>query len=120
MPSPGLENPLFATDAIMAAPMILKAIAMSWLTVLRMMQVKGGYRSPEDRRRNRFDPVFRALVAAIAAWVARRDAADTTRSRRCYPRRRNGGRSRTVSVANRNTERHPWTSSSASSPACSP
>ena len=31
--------------------MILKAVGMSWLTVVRMMQVKGGFRSPEDLKR---------------------------------------------------------------------
>ena len=31
--------------------MILKALSMFWLTVLRMLQVKGGYRSPEDRKK---------------------------------------------------------------------
>jgi glutathione S-transferase len=41
-----LRNPLFATYAIAASLMILKALAMSWLTVFRMMQVRGGFRSP--------------------------------------------------------------------------
>lgn len=36
--------------------MILKATSMSWLTVLRMMQVKGGYRSPEDLRKTPLNP----------------------------------------------------------------
>ena len=36
--------------------MVLKAVAMSWLTVVRMMQVKGGYRSPEDLRRTPLNP----------------------------------------------------------------
>ncbi len=52
----GLQDPLFATYAIAAALMILKAVAMSWLTVLRMMQVKGGFRSPEDLRRTPLNP----------------------------------------------------------------
>ncbi len=56
MPSFSLENPLFATYAIAASLMILKAVGMSWLTVWRMMQVKGGYRSPEDLRRTRLNP----------------------------------------------------------------
>jgi glutathione S-transferase len=47
----GLSNPLFATYTIAAGIMILKAVSMSWLTVLRMIQVKGGYRSPEDLRK---------------------------------------------------------------------
>jgi glutathione S-transferase len=51
-----LENPLFATYAIAAALMILKAVGMSWLTVARMMQVKGGFRSPEDLRRTPLNP----------------------------------------------------------------
>lgn len=43
-----LQNPLFATYVIAATIMVLKAASMSWLTVVRMVQVKGGYRSPED------------------------------------------------------------------------
>ncbi len=51
-----LQNPVFATHVIAAALMILKAVGMSWLTVVRMMQVKGGYRSPEDLRRTPLNP----------------------------------------------------------------
>lgn len=36
--------------------MILKVVSMSWLTVIRMMQVKGGFRSPEDLRKTPFNP----------------------------------------------------------------
>jgi len=43
-----LQNPLFATYVVAATIMILKVTSMSWLTVIRMMQVKGGFRSPED------------------------------------------------------------------------
>jgi glutathione S-transferase len=50
------DNPVFAAYAIAAALMTLKAIAMSWLTVLRMMQEKGGYRSPEDLRKTPLNP----------------------------------------------------------------
>jgi glutathione S-transferase len=46
-----LQNPLFATYVIAATIMILKVVSMSWLTVIRMMQVKGGFRSPEDLRK---------------------------------------------------------------------
>jgi len=46
-----LHDPLFATYVIAATLMILKAVSMSWLTVVRMMQVKGGFRSPEDLQR---------------------------------------------------------------------
>jgi glutathione S-transferase len=51
-----LQNPLFATYAIAASLMILKAVSMSWLTVVRMMQVKGGFRSPEDLRKTPLNP----------------------------------------------------------------
>jgi glutathione S-transferase len=52
-----LQNPVFATYAIAASIMILKAIAMSWLTVARMMMEKGGYRSPEDLRKTPLNPL---------------------------------------------------------------
>ena len=51
-----LQNPLFATYVIAATVMILKAVSMSWLTVVRMMQAKGGFRSPEDLRKTRLNP----------------------------------------------------------------
>ena len=53
---PSLHDPVFATYAIAASLMILKAVGMSWLTVVRMMQVKGGFRAPEDLRRTLFNP----------------------------------------------------------------
>ena len=51
-----LQNPLFATYVIAATLMILKGVSMSWLTVVRMMQVKGGFRSPEDLRKTALNP----------------------------------------------------------------
>ena len=51
-----LGDPLFATYAIAASIMILKAVSMSWLTVVRMMQEKGGFRSPEDIRNTPLNP----------------------------------------------------------------
>jgi glutathione S-transferase len=51
-----LADPVFATYAIAASLMILKAVGMSWLTVVRMLQVKGGYRSPEDLRKTPLNP----------------------------------------------------------------
>lgn len=49
-------NPVFAAYVIAATIMILKAASMSWLTVVRMMQVKGGFRSPEDLRKTPLNP----------------------------------------------------------------
>ena len=51
-----LRDPVFATYAIAATLMILKAVAMSWLTVVRMMEVKGGFRSPEDLKKTPLNP----------------------------------------------------------------
>lgn len=51
-----LQNPVFAAYVISAALMILKGVGMSWLTVVRMMQEKGGFRSPEDLRKTALNP----------------------------------------------------------------
>ena len=51
-----LHDPLFATYAIAASLMILKGVAMSWLTVVRMLQVNGGFRSPEDIKKTPVNP----------------------------------------------------------------
>jgi glutathione S-transferase len=51
-----LQNPVFATYVIAATLMILKAVSMSWLTVARMLQEKGGFRSPEDLRKTPLNP----------------------------------------------------------------
>ena len=50
------ENPVFASFAISAAVMVLKAVAMSWLTVARMMWFKSGFRSPEDIKKTLLNP----------------------------------------------------------------
>ena len=50
------SNPVFAAYAIAASLLILKMIAMAWLTVVRMMQVNGGYRAPEDAQRTALNP----------------------------------------------------------------
>jgi glutathione S-transferase len=51
-----LHDPLFATYAIAASILILKTLSMAWLTVYRMMKVKGGFRAPEDLRKTRLNP----------------------------------------------------------------
>ncbi|HWB47229.1 MAG TPA: MAPEG family protein [Hyphomicrobiaceae bacterium] len=51
-----LQDPLFATYVVAACLMILKAVGMSWLTVVRMLRVKGGFRSPEDLRKTLLNP----------------------------------------------------------------
>ena len=51
-----LQNPVFTTYVIAATIMILKGVSMSWLTVFRMMQGKGGFRSPEDIMKTPLNP----------------------------------------------------------------
>ncbi|UCH16313.1 MAG: MAPEG family protein [Burkholderiales bacterium] len=51
-----LQDPLFGTYVIAATLMILKAVSMSWLTVVRMMQARGGFRSPEDLKKTPLNP----------------------------------------------------------------
>jgi glutathione S-transferase len=51
-----LENPVFVTYVVAAALMILKAHGMSWLTVHKMMKVKGGFRAPEDVKKTPLNP----------------------------------------------------------------
>jgi glutathione S-transferase len=51
-----LRDPLFATYATAATIMILKVVGMSWLTVVRMMQVRAGFRSPEDLKKTVLNP----------------------------------------------------------------
>jgi glutathione S-transferase len=50
------QNPLFNIYAVAACIMILKAVMMSWLTVNRMMQANGGFRSPEDIKKTILNP----------------------------------------------------------------
>lgn len=49
-------DPVFATYVIAASIMILKAVAMSWLTVVQMTRAKGGFRAPEDLRKTPLNP----------------------------------------------------------------
>ncbi len=51
-----LDNPLLATYVVAATLMILKVVAMAWLTVWRMTQEKGGFRSPEDLKKTPLNP----------------------------------------------------------------
>ncbi|MBL8333102.1 MAG: MAPEG family protein [Rubrivivax sp.] len=50
------DNPVFAAYAIAALVMVLKVVAMSWLTVYRMMKLNAGLRSPEDLRPSPLNP----------------------------------------------------------------
>jgi len=49
-------NPVFVAYAVSAAVMVMKAVAMSWLTVARMLWFQSGFRAPEDLRRTLLNP----------------------------------------------------------------
>lgn len=51
-----LDNPVFATYALAACIMLVKLLLQPWMTVARMMRVKGGFRSPEDAKRSPLNP----------------------------------------------------------------
>ena len=51
-----LDNPVLRTYLLTASIMILKLMLQPWMTVVRMMKVKGGYRSPEDAKKSPFNP----------------------------------------------------------------
>lgn len=53
----GFDNPVFVAFALSSAVMIVKAVAMSWLTVIRMLWFQSGFRAPEDLRRTLLNPV---------------------------------------------------------------
>ncbi|MEN3351051.1 MAG: hypothetical protein V7632_4686 [Bradyrhizobium sp.] len=65
------QNPLFHIYAVAACIMILKAVMMSWLTVVRMMQVSGGFRSPEDVKKTILNPNPSAEQLAPNEYVDR-------------------------------------------------
>lgn len=50
------DNPVFVAYALAAGVMVLKAVAMSWLTVVQMMRFKSGFRSPEDLKKTPLNP----------------------------------------------------------------
>lgn len=51
-----LANLVFATYVIAVAFMVLKGVAMSWLTVVRLITEKAGLLNPEDLRKTPFNP----------------------------------------------------------------
>ena len=51
-----LENPVFWTYALAASIMLLKLLLQPWMTVVRMMKVGGGFRSPEDAKKSPINP----------------------------------------------------------------
>src|SRR5210317_2004522 len=50
------DNPVFNTYVLAASLMILKLMLQPWMTVVRMMKVRAGFRSPEDAKKTPFNP----------------------------------------------------------------
>lgn len=50
------DNPTFAAFAIASAIMVLKAVAIAWLTVFQMMRFRTGFRAPEDLKKTLLNP----------------------------------------------------------------
>jgi len=51
-----LHNPVFLTYVLAASIMLLKLMLQPWMTVLRMMSVRAGFRSPEDAKKSPLNP----------------------------------------------------------------
>ncbi|HKJ27212.1 MAG TPA: MAPEG family protein [Anaerolineales bacterium] len=51
-----LNNPVLATYMVTASMMLLKLMLQPWVTVWRMMKVRGGFRSPEDLKKTPLNP----------------------------------------------------------------
>lgn len=51
-----LDNPAFHTYTLAASIMLLKLLFQPWMTVYRMMKVRGGFRSPEDAKKSPLNP----------------------------------------------------------------
>ncbi len=66
-----LENPVFMTYMLAASIMLLKLMLQPWMTVARMMKVRGGFRSPEDARKSPFNPNPDASQLAANEYVER-------------------------------------------------
>jgi glutathione S-transferase len=51
-----LDNPVFFVYALAGSIMLLKLMLQPWMTVIRMMTVRAGFRSPEDARKSPLNP----------------------------------------------------------------
>lgn len=66
-----LENPVFQTFALAASIMILKLMLQPWMTVVRMMKMGGGFRSPEDARKSPLNPKPQPAQLDVNEYVDR-------------------------------------------------
>ena len=66
-----LENPVFQTYVLAAGLMILKLMLQPWMTVVRMINVGGGFRSPEDAKKSPLNPKPNPAQLAVNESVER-------------------------------------------------
>ena len=66
-----LNNPVFQTYALAASITLLKLTLQPWMTVVRMMKVQGGFRSPEDARKSPLNPRPEAGQLEVNEYVDR-------------------------------------------------
>jgi uncharacterized MAPEG superfamily protein len=66
-----LDNPVFHTYLIAASIMILKLMFQPWMTVVRMMKVGGGFRSPEDLKKTPLNPNPQSSQLEVNEYVDR-------------------------------------------------
>ena len=64
-------NPVFSLYVLIASIMILKLMLQPWITVYRMVKVKGGFRSPEDAKKTPLNPEPMAGQTEINEYVDR-------------------------------------------------
>ena len=64
-------NPVFNTYVLAASFMILKLMLQPWMTVVRMMKVRAGFRSPEDAKKTPLNPEPREGQLDVNEYVDR-------------------------------------------------
>jgi uncharacterized MAPEG superfamily protein len=65
------DNPAFRLYFLVACIVILKLMLQPWMTVYRMMKVRGGFRSPEDARKSPLNPEPHPSQTDINEYVDR-------------------------------------------------
>jgi len=66
-----LENPVLRTYLLAASLMILKLMLQPWMTVVRMLKVNAGFRSPEDAKKSPINPDPDPKQLAVNEYVDR-------------------------------------------------
>lgn len=66
-----LENPVFHTYVIAGSIMIIKMMVQPWITVVRMMKVSAGFRSPEDMKKSPINPTPNTTQTEVNEYVDR-------------------------------------------------